>query len=217
MVSDDSGMTWSPAGDDEPGKDAVRGSGRECDADGCWEVVPGEQVQFCLADGACEVSFRFSESENDRMLDQSACLTKRYDEFNSVLVVPGASEQVVVAMGTEGVVIRTEDGGWHRQAVGYLGPTPIGIVPTWTDQLALLAPLALVGASPLVFLVRLRRRRNMAALGFAMAACGGFALVIAAVTLRFFGVRYDVAGLSIIAASVAVFVASVIVARKTAR
>jgi hypothetical protein len=49
-----------------------------------------------------------------------------------------ASGQVVVAVGTEGVLVRTEDDGWHRQAVGHLTATLIGIVPTWIDRLGLL-------------------------------------------------------------------------------
>jgi hypothetical protein len=137
------------------------------------------------------------------MVDRDICVRARYDEFNSVLLT--VEDVVLVAMGTEGVLVRDSEGNWDRRSVGDLRPTPIGVVPGSFELLAIYSPLALIAVSPLILLMLIRRRKGWAVVGFSLALVGGFALLGIAAALDFFGARYDVLSLSITAVCVAVF------------
>jgi hypothetical protein len=204
FVSDDDGHSWSSATGEAPGDNAMRSTTAACDDGGtCWRVVPGDHVDRCDAAGECTTAFRFTDREVDRMVDRDICVRARYDEFNSVLLT--VEDVVLVAMGTEGVLVRDSEGNWDRRSVGDLRPTPIGVVPGSFELLAIYSPLALIAVSPLILIMLLRRRKGWAAVGFSLALVGGFALLGIAAALDFSGARYDVLSLSITAVCVAVF------------
>lgn len=215
-VSDDGGRSWSSAGGKAPRADTARSTREACDDRGvCWRVTPGEQVDRCEPVGECSPAFRFTASEADRMRDGDTCAPARYGEFNSILLVPQAEgEIVVVSMGTEGVLVRNADGDWDRRSVGHVQPTPIGVVPGSFELLAIYSPLALIVVSPPILLTLIRRRKGRAAVGFSLTLVGGFALLMLAAALDFFGARYDVLSLSITAVCIAVFGVSLRLAQR---
>jgi hypothetical protein len=131
-----------------------------------FSTVPYEQ-QRCAADGSCFTIdagvvygdgvpvLTHSAHEREAVQATTACASAAL-AYRDVLVRPVAGgEELWVAAGTQGAVVRRVDGSWER--IGVLGATPL---PQDRTDLAFapLVPLALAALAPGVVLLVLRRR-----------------------------------------------------------
>ncbi|MBN1247649.1 MAG: hypothetical protein JXC32_08320 [Anaerolineae bacterium] len=126
FASDDGGLSWTSLGDERPTGGEVLCSGH----DGPWTLtgtapdevlrfVPGERIERSTDSGATWTTVINLNGEDARMAYYA---TTRSNSISSpgphdALVDP-ASGNVIVAMGHEGVLVRTGTGDWEWIAVG---------------------------------------------------------------------------------------------------
>lgn len=211
-VSDDGGVSWREA---PSGPSAVPASEACSPSLGCFRV-DGESVDHARPGRPFATAFAFTPEQQRRMqqrAEQECGLAVR-DMFAAVAVVPRADgDHVVVAMGTQGVLHRSPQGRWTREAV--LDRRPLPLHGPSRLRLLSLAPFAVALLSPLALVLGWRRRaRRVGVVGFLVALAGAVALMAFAFGLLLFGLDYVVAGPLIAGLSVAVFVVSVAIAAR---
>jgi hypothetical protein len=209
VSSTDGGRTWSASG--APPEDLKRPDQTCLDSGLCFRLLPGEAVQQARIGEPWTTSFTFTAEEAKRLkYSFSACGASR--PFESLAIVGSGDDQtVVVAMSTQGALVRDPPGMWQRVTVLDIIPPDFG-PPVWHASL-LASPLVLLLASPAFLITRLKKRRGgVAAI---VSATSGLTLSLVASALIFGDAR--AAGPVIASVSLVTFVASCVVASRRTR
>jgi len=180
---------------------------------GCFRAGD-ERVEERAEDGTWRTAFSFTGEERRRMHRRGDTGDATFPGFVSLAVVDRPDgEHLVVAMGSQGVLHRSPDGSWERRSV--LDRHPLSTAgPSWL-QWSLVVPIAIGAVSPLFFVWGRRQRGTLGGYRAGAVAAGGAVAVLAiSVTLEFSDVDYLVVDPLVVALSLAVFVASVIVVRR---
>lgn len=181
----------------------------------CFRVIPGSRVEERSPGGPWRTSFQFTEEELRRLdLRTDSTCNSLEDQFNAVSVVRyGDTSHVVVAMGSQGVLHREDTGQWERRSVLEVAPASLQ-GPSWIATLRF-SVLVLGLSSPLILLLGLFRSGRRRAFEAFCLALGG-ALSLSMVSFFLMALDYTVVGPLLAAASVTVFVASVLLASRPA-
>jgi hypothetical protein len=179
-VSTDGGYEWHEA-DQEPATDAISSREEFCTDSECWRVVLNDRLQRCDRDGPC---ITVTSSTDHQLPDVGRC-TWGNGWYNSVIVVPGANEPaVMVAMGSGGILVRTDE-GWKSRAVLDAPPT---VASTAGRTISVIAPFALLILGPLLLRwTPLHRSRHRTRQGTAIVLLGGAMLFVVLVAALVFG------------------------------
>jgi hypothetical protein len=212
------GAVWAPLERDREAPPSAT-LAEQCDPEGtCYRVVKNERVEQRTLDSQWSTSFAFSREQRHRMERRrpGACSYVDSDLFQSVAVgrTSTGSSVVLVAMGTQGALVRIDGGEWRRVSVptSYDTYKPLTVIwPRWLERLYL-SPLLLVVVWPV-----LRRRRRWK--GRPRRTSDGYATawVLAVCLAVFFGllqaslVGYEIGGPLLLVLSGAAFAASVII------
>lgn len=216
-ASTDGGRTWHAAAD--PPTAPVSTAMQACSESlGCFRVRD-ERVEHRATPGRWRTSFDFTNEQRERIRQRADgdCDVAVHDWFRSVAIASRPDgDHVVVAMGSQGVLHRSPEGDWSRRAVLDRRPVPVH-GPSWLLDLSLL-PLAAVAVGPAVLALGRRRRSGRHGIaGLAVAVTGSVGLLIIGSSLLLYGLDYTIAGPAIAVLSVAVFIASAVVALWPAR
>lgn len=186
-----------------------------CDQSGqCFRVIKDLRVEQSSANGDWDTAFGFTAEQRARMNARSGdrCGVSDVETFGSVIVVEAQPQtRVIVAMGTQGVLVRTPDGQWHRRAVLDLVPlSQQG--PAWLAD-AVFAPLIALLLSPLVLAVAWRRSGKPRAFAIATgSAVAQFLLLLSVGMMLIVDIDYLFYGPFTIAAAMIALAASFVVA-----
>lgn len=203
--SDDGGVTWRSS--TEPKPEASMADQARAPAIGCFRTRYGLVQQSEAAAGPWRTSFAFTHEQRERMDLRQACGEGRAVPTVIAVVDRPDGDHVVVAMESQGVLHRSPDGQWERRGVLDLDPTSTW-GPSWLSRLGMAPVAVFVGA---VVLLATNRVRRAAA---SMALVGAVTLLFVSAVLGFVGLDYVVAGPLIAAASVVLFVVSLVMTRR---
>ena len=147
----DGGVSWQQI--PNPGL-AFSTAPQACDMSGqCFRVIEGERIEQMDANGDWQTAFKFSGEQRRRMESRSGMCEDATDGFRSVTVVDDQPQaRVLVAMGGQGVLVRTPDARWHRYAV--LDRKPFSLRgSSWFAVAGIRAALVGVLLTPLVYVI----------------------------------------------------------------
>jgi hypothetical protein len=179
-VSTDGGYEWHEA-DQEPATDAISSGEEFCTDSECWRVVLNDRLRRCDPDSEC---ITVTSATDHQLPDVGRC-TWGNGWFNSVIVVPGVNEPVVmVAMGSGGILVQTDE-GWESRAVLDAPPT---VASTAGRTISVIAPFALLILGPLLLRwTPLHRSRHRTQQATAIVLLGGAMLFVLLVAALVFG------------------------------
>ena len=211
-VSDDGGATWRPSEDAPEGR--PNDADQACSASlGCFRTRHLTVQQSDGDAGPWRTSFGFSAEQHRRMRQRDDPCS-RGDDLTAVAIVERPDgDHVVVSMENQGVLHRRPDGEWERRGVLDLDPVSTS-GPSWLIQLMWVGPLFAVGlACVVLWFTRRRYDRSGHLQGLLAAVAGGVGLLMLAGLLGFMALDYVIVGPLIAGLSVAVFLASLLLAR----
>jgi hypothetical protein len=212
--SRDGGTTWQAS--EAPANDRAGEPTTEVctPVETCYAVDQGRGLRLREPGEEWRLVYGFSEEEMRRMnLRSTSCgtLDPNDDLFRSVAVHRGEYEgRVLVAMGTQGVLVGNVADGWVRREVLDLEPLPLS-GPSWLADLGRFAMLCLLLIPALAFIAGLLLRRPKA--GRAALASGVLALPVAGL-VAFSLTDYAIRSMILVAMAIVVLVWSVFLLRK---
>jgi hypothetical protein len=207
VSSNDGGRTWDRS---TAPSAVIETPDQTClDSGLCFRLLSGEGVEEARIGESWRSSYAFTDEQRNR-LRYTTDDCGDYQQFESLTIAGSGNEQtVIVAMATEGVLVREPSGIWNRVPVLELTPKPFG-PPVWFASL-LASPAVLLVISPLFLFARLAKRRGLAA----MLVNAGCALSLAVVASAFlFGSDPRSSGPMFAIASGLVFLVSCVVASR---
>lgn len=216
-VSADGGRTWSESAA-PPASPSTDLQG--CDAGGrCWRVVPSVLVEEQRPGAPWRRAFAFSDREMKAMETRTdSCGTRPELLFGAVVVVDRPDgPNVVVGMGSQGVLHRSPAGVWERRPVADLRPVRTSGSPRLTRWLTLSAVVVLVAVVPLAWWWGRRRPGRRGGEAALVAGLGAALVLMATGALVFIQLDFTVVGPLIVALAVAILAASLFVASRPAR
>ncbi|MFN0029298.1 MAG: DUF2510 domain-containing protein, partial [Acidimicrobiales bacterium] len=167
--SDDGFVTSAPITMLPP--DLTPGGSEVCIDDGCFRMNLGRAVQRRTEDGwrdGWRDDFRFSDEEYRRMVAATDGALVPVGLFSSIVATnSSAGELLVIAMGTDGVLVREPQGSYVRRAAGYATPVPID-KPLWLRQVP---KWALIASAALFLIIPLCLHRRPARMTLALISC----------------------------------------------
>ena len=174
--SDDGGLRWT-AGSIDPGEEIVWGGESTKTPRGTY-VIQGPNVMLLSPDGGSQLVYSTAYLQGDANLwVQEYAPTELDDRYLTTspysIVYDGHSDNLIVAMGTQGVVTGTPDGRWSRVAVGRYAPTDFSFSGKTRlmlfDSVFWATALALTLSITAIALILARYRRRDLPLGVAVA------------------------------------------------
>jgi hypothetical protein len=174
VTSDDAGQTWTYELGEAPSLESNPPLTKVCVSAGeCFRVVDEDHVEQ-QSDSDWKLAYGFTPEQWKR-LDR----TDNYRNgcglasarFNSIATASTESgDIVVVGMGGDGVLIRSQTGTWERSAVLDITPAKFG-GPLWFERLQA-APLALIALAVVLLIGRSRKPSKHLLAGSIVSAVG---------------------------------------------
>jgi hypothetical protein len=195
FASVDGGWTWEPVEAEQP----AERSQQACLSDGTCFSLRDESVLERHPGGDWEPSFAFTPGEvaaQERNAD-ALCDEDPHDGFVAIAVVDAPSgENIVVTMGSQGVLVRTSDGSWTGRSVDGLGTISTSTFELGGTFARVLMAVPLVAAVAGIALAFGRDRRSGRKKAAALAAaaivlCLGSYTMLMLVSFSRVGAQFD--------------------------
>ena len=175
--SDDGGLSWTAVGSIDTGEEIIWGGESAKTPRGTY-IIQGPNVMLLRPEGESQLAYSTAYLQGDANLwVQEYAPTELDDRYLTTspysIVYDGHSGNLIVAMGTQGVVTGTPDGRWSRVGVGRYAPTDFSF-PGKTrlmlsDKVFWATALALTLSITAIALILARYRRRDLPLGVSVA------------------------------------------------